>query len=43
MKKGIETQRMNHNTPIRAIDALKGDEEQNGKQKAATRMEADGR
>ena len=28
--KGIETQRENHSTPSRAIDALTGDEEQNG-------------
>ena len=30
-RKGIETQRVKHPTPSRAIDALIGDEEQNGK------------
>ena len=32
-RKGIDSQRMKHPTPPRAIDALIGDEEQNGKLK----------
>ena len=32
-KKGIEAQRVKHPTPSRAIVALVGDEERNGKQK----------
>ena len=36
-RKGIEAQRMKHPTPSRAIDAIIGDEEQNGKQKRPKR------
>ena len=35
--KGIEAQRVEPPTPSRAIDALIGDEEQNGKQKRTKR------
>ena len=36
-RKGIEAQRVKPSTPSQAIDALIGDEEQNGEQKKETR------
>ena len=36
-KKGIEALMAKHTTPSRAIDAIIGEEEQNGKQKRAKR------